>query len=237
MKPRIKLAEGRTTEGRTLVLSEQDGAYVISLQGQELMHSRAHASEELLGELGVAHIGRTEGARVLVGGLGLGFTLQRVLAAVGPEAIVEVAELVPAVVEWNRTHLRGLCGAALEDPRVQVRIGDAARMVRAAKAAAYDAILLDLDNGPVALVAAGNASLYSGTGLQAVAKALRVGGRAVFWSARPDPAFAERLARARFTVEAVPAKVHAGARRAAYMIYVATRQAEPVARVAAVEAP
>ena len=110
MKPRITLAEARTAEGRRLVLSEQDGAFAISLNGQELMHSRAHASEVLLGELGVASLHTQTAARVLVGGLGLGFTLVQVLAGLRSDAVVDVAELLPAVVEWNRTFLQGLNG-------------------------------------------------------------------------------------------------------------------------------
>ncbi len=226
MKSRQRLAEARTPDGGRLALFEQDDAFSISLNGQELMHSRAHASELLLGEVGLAHLAeaRRETARILIGGLGLGFTLRSVLAAAGREARVEVVELLPAVVEWNRTHLRELNGGLLDDARVTVRTTDANRLIRRARPAGYDAILLDIDNGPVAMVVADNANLYAAGGLRAVRAALRPGGRAVFWSAGPDAAFARRLRQLEFQVEEIPAKVHERAKRAAYLLYVATRQ-------------
>jgi spermidine synthase len=221
MKPRIALAESRTADGGRLVLSEQDGAFAISLNGQELMHSRAHASEDLLGELGVAMLGSVPMARVLVGGLGLGFTLGRALGGLRSDAVVDVAELLPAVVEWNRTFLRELNGPALADPRVQLHQRDAVKLIHRARPGTYDAVLLDLDNGPVAMVAASNREVYSTSGLRFVKRALKPGGRAVFWSASADAAFEQRLRQVDFSVEAVPAKVHANAKRAAYMLYLA----------------
>lgn len=221
MKPRLTLAEARTAEGRRLLLSEQDGAFAISLNGQELMHSRAHASEVRLGELGVALLGTQPAARVMVGGLGLGFTLARVLAGLKTDAVVDVAELLPAVVEWNRTFLQKLNGPALDDPRVRVHVGDAAKLIQQASADTFDAVMLDLDNGPVAMVTSSNRNIYSGTGLRNVKRVLKTGGRAVFWSASADAAFETRLQQAGFIVEAVPAKVHANAKRAAYLLYVA----------------
>lgn len=223
MKPRVTLAEARTGEGRRLVLSEQDGAYAISLDGQELMHSRVHASEQLMADLGLAAVDLGQ-ARVLVGGLGLGFTLRRVLERVGPQAQVEVVELVPEVVAWNREALRGLNGACLDDARVRVRVADVGQVIRAAKPGSYDCVLLDVDNGPVAMVAAGNAHLYAEAGLRAVGRALRVGGCAVYWSAGPDAALERRLTKLGWAAEAVPAKVHANAKRAAYMLYVAVKR-------------
>lgn len=222
MKPRLTLAEARTTEGRRLVLSEQDGAFAISINGQELMHSRAHASELLLGKLGAELLRTTSEARVLVGGLGLGFTLAQVLADLRPDAVVEVAELLPAVVEWNREYLRGLNGKALDDSRVRLQVVDAARLIQKAKPGTYDTLMLDLDNGPAAMVASHNRFLYSNAGLATVKQALKPGGRAIFWSAAADSAFASRLKEAGFRVESVPAKVHERAKRAAYLLYVAT---------------
>lgn len=222
MKPRVKLAESATDSGGVMALFEHDGAYVINYEGKELMHSRANTSELLLGEVGVGRIrADSSGARVLIGGLGLGFTLQRVLELIPADARVEVAELLPEVVEWNRAHLRGLNGAALDDARVTVELEDVTKIIRKAEPASYDAILLDVDNGPVALVAEANASLYSNSGLYRIRNALKPGGRAVFWSAGPDDRFQTRLKRVGFTVEAVPAKVHSGARRAAYVLFVA----------------
>lgn len=221
MKPRVTLAETRTKEGRRLILSKQDGAFAISLNGQELMHSRAHASELLLGELGAELLKTTAGARVLVGGLGLGFTLAQVLAELESDAVVDVAELLPEVVDWNREFLQELNGTALDDSRVQLHIGDAAKLIQQAKPGTYDALMLDLDNGPVAMVTSSNKNIYSKTGLFGVKRALKPGGRAIFWSASADAAFETRLVKVGFEVEAVPAKVHATAKRAAYVLYVA----------------
>ncbi|GAB5559665.1 MAG: spermidine synthase [Synoicihabitans sp.] len=223
MKPRITLAEARTKEGRRLVLSEQDGAFAISLDGQELMHSRAHASELLLGELGAELLKNTSGARVLVGGLGLGFTLAQVLADLRADAVVDVAELMSEVVSWNREHLQTLNGWALDDPRVRLHIGDAAKLIQCAKPGTYDAMMLDIDNGPIAMVASGNQNLYSKAGLLSVKRALKTGGRVIFWSASKDAAFETRLEKAGFQFRAVPAKVHANAKRAAYLLYVASK--------------
>ena len=221
MKPRIKLAETLTPEGGRLVLFEQDGAYVISCDGQELMHSRAAASEILLGELGASRVEREGEARILIGGLGLGFTLRAVLAATGPHTKVEVVELIPDIVAWNRTMLRALNGACLDDPRVTVVEADAARVVHESAPRCYDAMLLDVDNGPVAMVAPGNAALYSTKGLKRVKAALKPKGHAIFWSAGPDEAFERRLQRLGFQVEVVPAKVHERAKREAYRLFVA----------------
>ncbi len=225
MKPRIKLAEVPATGNGTLALFEQDGALSISCRGQELMHSRANASEIQLGELGVAHLARDQPTRVLVGGLGLGFTLRSVLDHTGPSTAVDVVELLAAVVDWNRSHLRQLNRDALFHPRVQVRVDDAARVINAAKPCRYDAILLDLDNGPVALVTASNSRLYTTTGLRRIHRALKPGGRAVFWSAGSDHDFTTRLQAAGFSVTAVPAKVHQRAQRTAYLLYLAERPA------------
>ena len=203
------------------MLSEQDGAFAISLNGQELMHSRAHASELLLGELGTESVKTAPGARVLVGGLGLGFTLSQVVTDLGPDAVIDVAELIPEVVDWNRDFMRDLNGAALDDPRVNVHVGDATRLIQKAPPASYDAMMLDLDNGPAAMVASGNQYLYSKTGLVTMKRVLRSHGRAIFWSASKDAAFESRLKTVGFQVKSVPAKVHANAKRAAYVLYIA----------------
>ncbi len=208
-------------------LYEHDGAYTINLGGQELMHSRANASERLLGELGVAHLEREVMARVLVGGLGLGFTLRSVLESVGPQTTVEVVELIPEVIVWNQTHLRGLNGALLDDPRVETREEDVTRRILEVEPHTYDTILLDVDNGPVAMVVKNNASLYSKSGLRSIRRAMKPDGRAVFWSASPDHAFDARLRAIGFQVEAVPAKRHPGAKREVCVLYVA-HQGDPL---------
>ena len=195
----------------------------MNYAGQELMHSRAQASEVLLRRGGVAHLDPSRDGRVLVGGLGLGLTLRSVMESTGPSVSVDVAELVPEVVAWNRTYLRELNAGALDQPNVKVMVGDAVALIMSSQPGRYDAILLDLDNGPMAMVAEGNSRLYEKAGLQAVRRSLRPGGRAVFWSARPDDIFRTRLSQAKFKITEVPAKVHENAKRAAYRLYVAER--------------
>lgn len=204
-----------------MALYEHDGKYCISYAGQELMHSGANASEILLGEIGVELLERDATARILIGGLGLGFTLRSVLASTGPNVVVELIELLPEIVSWNREYLKSLNGELLDDPRLEIHTTDVVGYMRKAERVRYDAILLDVDNGPVAMVSETNVSLYSNTGLRWLRGSLKPEGRAVFWSAGPDLRFEDRLKRAGFRVSKVPAKVHAGSKRAAYLLYVA----------------
>lgn len=225
MKPHLKLAEAFAPGGGRMTLHEHDGSYCIRINGHVLMDSSATASEILLGELAVRRPLAQLAAqpRILVGGLGLGFTLGRVLEGVGPQARLIVAELIPAVVEWNRSHLRDLNGALLDDPRVELFPDDVGELIRRAPAASFDAVLLDVDNGPIAMVQRGNRDLYSREGVASLAASLRPGGRAAIWSAGRDDRFADRLAAGGFAVEIVPARTHATARRAAHVIYVADK--------------
>jgi spermidine synthase len=223
MKVQQKLAETETPDGARLTLHEHDGAYAIRMNGQGLMSSTATESELVLGQLGTAHISGQPDAAVLIGGLGLGFTLKSVLEHVAPTATVHVAELLPAVVEWNREFLPGLNGKLLDDPRVKVYIEDVLPIIRRAATAQYGSILLDIDNGPSAMVQDENARLYSDAGLQAISAALKRGGRAVIWSAGEDEAFCRRLRKAGFKVNLVRAKRYTGARRAAIFLYVAEK--------------
>jgi spermidine synthase len=200
------------------------------------MHSSAAASELQLGELAVASFAG-QPTRVLIGGLGLGFTLKAVLEKSGPDAVVEVAELLPAVVEWNRTFLTELNGALLADPRVKVLVEDVGRGLSRAKAAPYDVIVLDIDNGPTAMVQANNAGHYRAQGIQRFFAALKPGGRAAIWSAKPDHAFETRLKTAGFTVKSVPAKLYATAKKDTYTIYLADKPAPVVVPVAIPAAP
>lgn len=225
MKPHLKLAETKTPDGGIISLFEHDGDFSISLNGAEIMHSRASTSEELLGQLGVERLDREAESRVLIGGLGLGCTLRTALKFSSEKTIVEVAELLPQMEEWNRTYMQTLNGALVDDPRVEIRIGNASKLIRKAKPGTYHAVMLDVDNGPVALVVKNNYSLYSNNGLRAIRDALKPKGRVVFWSASPEPQFEPRLRSVGFKVTAVPAKVHERAKRAAYMLYVGDRLA------------
>lgn len=220
MKPKTLLADSETPDGLLMALYTHDGDYSISLKGQELMHSKASASELLLGELGVADLDASAANRVLIGGLGLGFTLRAVLAGLGADAAVDVVELLPAVVAWNRDFLADLNGALLEDARVRVVEADVAAVIYKGSSQSYDRILLDTDNGPTSMVQASNDSLYSAQGLDAIRRLLRPKGRVVFWSASEDVAFQQRMQQVGFRVRAVPAKVHERAKRAAYILYV-----------------
>ncbi len=218
MKPRVKLAESTLTGG-ILSLAEHDGSYSISLDGKELMHSRANASELLLGSLGVARLNDETNGRILIGGLGLGFTLKGVLESVGNKTTIEVAEMIPEVIEWNRTYLKNLNGSLLEHPQVETRLEDVTQLIQEAEPHTYDAILLDVDNGPNAMVCQTNASLYSKNGIRSICRALKKNGRLIVWSAGPDHGFEKRLERAGLQVETVRAKAHAGAKSPSHFLF------------------
>lgn len=179
-------------------------------------------SELRLAAVGCESLGAGRGARVLIGGLGLGFTLRRVLELVGPDARVDVAELVPEVVDWNRTYLRSVNGNLLDDPRVNIVMKDVLAVLASANAGHYDVILLDVDNGPPAsIVDPATNRLYGADGFAVISHALRKGGRAVFWSASPDPAFLKRLTKAGFQARAVGAKSYPQAKRNTHTLFVA----------------
>ncbi len=203
------LGKERAPEGGELVLYHRNGEYSIRVGGRELMSSRAHGSEEELARAACAGLGR--GARVLIGGLGLGYTLRAALDALPGSTTVVVAELVPAVVTWNRGPLVPLAGRPLEDPRVELEPTDVGAVLRRA-GPRWDAILLDVDNGPAALTRKANQALYGDTGLEVAKRALRAGGVLAVWSASPDKSFEKRLGKAGFKAESreVPARGSAG---------------------------
>lgn len=185
-----------------MALMRRGRELVIRVGERELMSNRSHASEEALFDLAHERMRPRPDARVLVGGLGMGFTLAAALRKVGPDARVVVAELVPAVVRWNRGPLAGEAGAPLSDPRASVYEGDVADLIRAPESP-WDAVLLDVDNGPAALTQAANDWLYSAAGLEAAYAALSPGGVLGVWSAAPDVGFTRRMRRAGFEVEVV----------------------------------
>jgi len=219
MVPRILIDTADVPGGGELRLFQRGDEFSIMLGANELMNSRLSGSEEALATLACARVAAD--ARLLIGGLGMGFTLRAALPLLGGDAGVTVAELVPAVVAWARGPMAGLFGGCLEDPRVQVIEQDVAALIGAA-GAAYDAILLDVDNGPDGLTRAENDRLYSVRGLQAAKAALRPGGVLAIWSAAPDARFARRLRETGFVVEEVIARGRAGGRGARHVIWLAT---------------
>ncbi len=225
MIPFQNLAQVRTPDGSLISLHEHDGEFFMKHNGRQLMSTSATASELLLADLGCAELAGRPNPRILIGGLGLGFTLKRVLEIAGPTATVHVAELFPEVVEWNRQFLGAVNGALLNDHRVKVLVEDVFESIRRAADARYDVILLDVDHTPASLVQAGNARLYARHGYELLGKALRVGGRAAYWSAGEEPDFVARLTQAGFEVKTFEAKAHERAKRAAHRIYVAMRPA------------
>lgn len=223
MKPNVTLAEMTTPNGARLTLVEHDGDFCIRVNGQQLMHSAVNASELQLGVLGCERHAGKRGLRVLIGGLGLGFTLKSVLEKTGRNDTVHVAELFPEIVAWNRTHLAGLNGKLLDDPRVKILEEDVKTVIQRSVRTPYDVIALDIDNGTTAMVMTENNTLYSQRGMDTIALALKAGGRAVVWSACPDTTIEKRLKLAGFNVQAVPARLYPTAKRSAYMIYVADK--------------
>lgn len=200
MKPWELLGQTRAPDGAELALTLRSGEYVILANGKSLMSSRMHGSEEALATFAVARIRGRQEPRVLIGGLGMGFTLRATLDLLPADGSVVVAELLPAVVAWNRGPLGPLAGHPLNDRRVRVENGDVAATLRSS-VAVFDAILLDVDNGPAAFATSGNAGLYNDAGLAAARTALRKGGVLAVWSARDDRKFEQRLRYAGFRVE------------------------------------
>jgi len=195
--------------GGELQLYQRGDEFSIKIAGRgELMSSRVHGSEEALAEQSCARLAAVSRPRLLIGGLGMGFTLAAALRHVGEQADIIVAELVPAVVAWNRGPLGACAGYPLQDPRVSVHEGDVAQLLKRNQHA-YDAILLDVDNGPEGLTHKNNNWLYSMDGLNAAYAALRPAGILAVWSAGPAPEFAQRLQKVGFEVEEVSVRAHA----------------------------
>lgn len=198
-----------TPDGRELVLYQHGNMFAIRVDDDDLMSSRMHGSEEELARLGLLALDKRPAPRVLVGGLGMGFTLRAVLDGLRgrPQAQVVVAELFPAVVSWNRTYLGELARHPLQDPRVVVEEGDVAKLLARSKEG-FDLILLDVDNGPEAFTLDDNHDLYTEKGIATCRAALREGGVVAFWSAGDDHAFAWRLQCGGFEAEVhrVPAR-------------------------------
>ena len=212
MKKWTTVETATTADGKTLSLDEHDGTYMIRLDGAILMSTRQYASEEKLAELACAHLGDIPAARVLIGGLGFGFTLRAALATVASDAAVIVAEIVPAVVAWNRNPAFPLAADAMADPRVTVLTQDVADVIRD-EPDGFDSIILDVDNGPVGLSGDVNNRLYSSTGVKRVRRALRSEGCVAYWSAAPDPVFQKLMVDAGLDVDVHRCRSHVNSGR------------------------
>ena len=216
----MRLASTKTRNGLDVFLYAHDDSFGISIDGKELMHSKASASECYLGKIGVSHLINAEKSRILIGGLGLGFTLKSVLSHSSPFVKVDIVEIIPEIIDWNKTFLHGLNGSLLEDPRVNVVNADVSEIIFDTQSNFYDGIILDLDNGPVPMVDENNAKLYECSGIKKMNRKLRSNGRIAIWSAGPDLDFEDMLKINSINFSKIQAKAHQGAKRARHLIYV-----------------
>ena len=219
MKITSKLATSQTPDGEYLVLLEHDGEYVMKVNGVPLMSSKDSLSEQTMAELGCIKLPAKP--RVLIGGLGFGFTLRRVLELCPPDTTVDVAELLPVIVDWNREFLSSVNGTLLDDPRVNTHICDVAELLKRTGKGRYNVILLDVDNSPRPFVQSANAGLYNAYGIAQAKAALQPGGRVVYWSANEDKAFARALKKIFKKVECVPAKAYPQAKKFTHTLFLA----------------
>lgn len=209
-----------TPDGQSLRLKRRGAEFSIMLGTNELMNSRLSGSEEALARLAIERVD-AKTPHVLIGGLGMGFTLRAALDALPPNGQVTVAELIPEVVDWARGPIAEIFGGSLDDARVSVRVSDVSQLIASASAA-YDAILLDVDNGPDGLTVDSNDRLYLAAGLAQAKAALRPGGVLGVWSSGPDAGFTRRLRQAGFDVEEVQTRAR-GKRGARHVIWLATK--------------
>jgi len=209
--------------GGELRLRKRGAEFSIMLGSNELMNSRVSGSEEALARLPCSRVQDRQKPQILIGGLGMGFTLRAALAELGPDAQVTMAELLPAVVAWARGPMAEVFGDSLTDPRVSIVEGDVGRPIRSSRSA-YDAILLDVDNGPEGLTRKANDSLYDLPGLSSARTALTPGGVLAVWSSAPDQAFTQRLRKVGFSADEVGARATGSSRGARHTIWIAIKQ-------------
>ena len=207
MKPFRKLGETIAPDGSVLSLVEHDGAYLIRVNGVDLMSTRRHHADDVQAELVCAPLHSQRGARALIGGLGLGFTLKAALAQLMPDARVLVAEPINGVIEWNQNAEYSLAGTVLSDPRVELRHDDVTRVLRH-HPATFDAIVLDADHGVDARSSRGDRRVQQQTGVHLAAAALRPGGRVSYWLATPDQHFEDTLRYAGLVVTTTSVRAH-----------------------------
>jgi spermidine synthase len=220
--PRELLATAEVPGGEPLRLFRRGRDFMIVVDRNELMNSRMSGSEEALARLTIERLRPTKAPHLLIGGYGMGFTLRAALDCMPRDATITVAELVPEIIEWARGPMAELTAGGLDDPRVRIRLSDVATLI-ASGAGAYNAILLDVDNGPDGLTRDSNGRLYSAAGLASAKAALKPGGILAIWSAAPDDAFARRLKAAGFTVEEMALRARSNGKGPRHVIWFARK--------------
>jgi len=221
MKPRLKIDTARTPDGGEMVLYQHGRDFSITINGQDLMLSRQHESELELARLGCAHLAGHKAPRILIAGLGMGYTLRQALNMLNPRARVVVGELLDAVVKWNREILGQLNGQPLEDKRVDLQMGDIIELISRTRNR-FDAILLDIDNGPRGMTDSGNRRLYGGEGIQACRRALGEQGCLAVWSAEPSKKFEQLLINCGFHVRRFRVSAYRGSKSQSRFVWVAS---------------
>ena len=223
MVPRELIDTAEVPGGEPLRLFRRGGDYMIVLDRNELMNSRMSGSEEALAVMTIERLAGRAKPHLLIGGYGMGFTLRAALGLLARDARVTVAELVPRIIEWARGPMAELAAGCLDDKRVDIVLDDVGAVI-AAGAGRYDAILLDVDNGPDGLTRAGNDGLYSARGLAEAKAALKRGGILAVWSAANDDKFARRLREAGFAVEEVAVRARQNGKGPRHVIWFATKR-------------
>ena len=223
MTPRIHLGTAPVPGGEDLQLYSRGDDFMIVLERNELMSTRMNGSEIALAEMSIERLSGNDAPHILIGGYGMGFTLRAALAMLGTDAKVTVAELIPEIIAWARGPMAALTGGCLNDRRVNLQMGDVGKAIAGANAK-YDAILLDVDNGPDGLTRRGNDGLYTPAGLKAAKHALRPGGILAVWSAGEDRKFAKRLQKAGFTVDEVAVRARSNGKGPRHVIWFATKR-------------
>jgi len=223
MIPRELIATAQVPDGEELRLYRHGRDFMIVLDRNELMSTRQRGSEEALATMTCARIAATPRPHVLVGGYGMGFTLRAALAALPADATVTVAEVLPDIIEWARGPMAEVAAGCLDDPRVHLVVGDVVKVIDTSPGT-FDAILLDVDNGPDGLVRPDNNRLYSRRGLATAGEALRPGGVLAIWSAAKDERFVRRLHEAGFAVDEITVRARSNGKGAKHVIWFATLQ-------------
>ena len=220
MKIRELIGTAEVPGGDELRLYRRGDDFIIAIDRNELMSSRMSGSEEALATMTCDRLRSAKAASLLIGGYGMGFTLRAALATLGPDAKIVVAELVPGIIDWARGPMAELAAGCLDDPRVELVLGDVSKAIGAATRR-YDAILLDVDNGPDGLTREANEGLYSAAGLATAKAALRPGGILAIWSAAPDARFMRRLTAAGFQVDEVGVRARSNGKGPRHVIWFA----------------